>query len=152
MLVQSRPSTSSQIYDRLGMIYFLLYSRWTKGEQFECPIQSFPYFFTKKNSDEFLRNTFSLQNDVKNYHRQHHVSNDVSHKSHNSVDDAAKRDNTAGGAEKHGLSGLTVGLIAAVSLMMLVVVVLLVAMVKARRMAHTRIAADNKPMTTYSAM
>ena len=112
--------------------------RWKKGEEFECPTQTFPYFFTKKNSDEFLKRPNSPANQVAGNTKGHiDMVNQDSHK-HNGLEHDAGHRGIPNTMKKRVLNGLTVCIVVAAALITVCLVALFVNVMRKKQSKHRK--------------
>ena len=114
--------------------------RWSEGEQFECPNKKFPYFFTKKNSKEFLENKFDESEELA--HQKTTILDSMAHSSSDK-----KKDGCRNGCES-GSSTITIGIAVAAAAMVAVVVIALV--VKRRQHGYEKLTASASPTQYHS--
>ena len=114
--------------------------RWSEGEQFECPNKKFPYFFTKKNSKEFMENKFDESEEL-----PHQKTTKLDSMAHSSIDNI--KDGCKHGCES-GLSTSTIGLMVAAAVMVAVVVIVLV--VKTRQRGYEKLTDSASPTQYHS--
>jgi len=113
---------------------------WKKGEEFECPAQNFPYFFTKKNSDEFLKRpvTGNAMGHINMVHQDSHKPNGRDH-------DAGHR-GIPNAMEKNVLNGLTAGVVVAATLITVCLVALFVNVMRKKQSKHRKTEPSEGPL------
>ena len=114
--------------------------RWSEGEQFECPNKKFPYFFTKKNSKEFMENKFDESEEL-----PHLKTTILDSMAHSSIDN--NKDGCRNGCES-GSRTTAIGLVVAAAVMVAVVVIVLV--VKTRQRGYEKLTNSASPTQYHS--